>query len=244
VLINVDINFAVKPANFVVVTEQAEQLLGLAGDCKANGSRIYYRPSEPGGALFDTTFSCQNPSRSIVENFSPVVLCRDSFHMARVASGNVFFERNTLNEQLRPRIQELKDYVAELEAQGVDSAVTSFLQSLLVAFTNPNMGTISAADLKAYFLDTSRKADDGALKIFAQKQIGTFNTPGIPPDLYGRMLRGFLSLAFYASETGALQEYKPPYEFCQPYTIAINGVPTGVNYDFELPDVECAGPRP
>jgi hypothetical protein len=240
VLINVDINFAVKRANFVVVTEQAQELLELDGDCKVNGSRIYYHPSEPGGVLFDTTFSCQNPSRSIVENFSPVVLCQDSFHLDRVASANIFYERNTLNDQLRPRIDELKDYVAELEANGVDPAVTSFLQGLLVGFTNPNMGASSAAELKQYFLDTSRKADDGALAIFAQKKIGTFSADGIPPDLYARMLRGFLSLAFYARETGALEEYKPPYAFCQPYTIEIDGVPTGVEYDFELPDVECA----
>ena len=243
VLINVDINFAVKPLNFVVVTEQAKQLLGLDGTCKVTGSRIYYHPDvegEPGGVLFDTTFSCQNPSRSIVENFSPLVLCRDSFHLARVDnSEDVFYERNTLNEQLRPRIQELKDYVAELEAQEVDPAVTSFLQGLLVAFTNPNMGAISAAGLIDYFLDTSRKADDGALAIFAEKKKGTFSPPNIPPDLYARMLRGFLSLAFYASETGAFVEYKPPSEFCEPYTIEINGVWTSVDYDFELPDVDC-----
>jgi hypothetical protein len=244
VLINVDLNFAVKPVNFVVVTEQAQELLELDGDCKVNGSRIYYHPSEPGGVLFDTTFSCQNPSRSIVERFSPVVLCRDSFHLDRVASKDVFYERNTLNSELKPRIDELKDYVAELVEQGVDQAVTSFLQGLLVGFTNPNMGNISEQGLIDYFLDVSRKADDGALKIFAQKQIGTFSADGIPPDLYARMLRGFLSLAFYASETGAFVEYKPPHEFCQPYTITIDDVSTGVNYDFELPDVECAAPRP
>lgn len=245
VLINVGINFAVKPVNFVVVTEQAQELLGLDGDCKVNGSRIYHHPDlGTGGVLYDTTFSCQNPSRSIVEQFSPVVLCRDAFHLDRVASGDVFYERNTLNEQLRPRIEELKAYVAELEAGGVDPAVTGFLKGLLVAFTNPDMRSISAEDLRAYFLDTSRKADDGALAIFAQKKIGTFSAPDLPTDLYARMLRGFLSLAFYASETAALTEYKPPYEFCQPYTIEIDGVPTGVDYDFELPDVECAAPRP
>ena len=253
ILVNVDINFPVKPVNFVVVTELAQELLGLDDDCKGSASRIYYHPSVEDPAVgetftfFDTTFSCQNPSRSIVETFSPVVLCSDSLHLERLGSSLLDQSlRNTFNDQLRPRIQALKDYVAELQAAGVDPAITSFLQSLLVAFTNPDMRSITEEGLRAYYLDTARKADDGALKIFAQKQLGTFTDPAVPSDLYARMLRGFLSLAFYASETGALVEYRPPYELCQPYSYPalVNGQVTSVTADFELPDVNCAARRP
>ena len=252
ILVNVDINFPVKPVNFVVVTELAQELLGLKDDCKASASRIYYHPSVETPVegetftFFDTTFSCQNPSRSIVETFSPVILCSDTLHLQRLGSSVLDQSlRNTFNDQLRPRIEALKSYVAELQAAGVDPAITSFLQGLLVAFTNPDMRSISEDDLKAYYLDTARKADDGALRIFAEKKDGTFSDPDLPPDLYARMLRGFLSLAFYASETGALEEYLPPYEFCEPYSYPalVNGALDDVEADFELPDVTCAPER-
>jgi hypothetical protein len=234
------VGFSITPANFILVTELAQDLLGLDGDCSETGARIYYHPSKgfdgeylDGGTLFDTTFSCQNPSRSIVENFSPLVLCANVLHLARNEEGDVFLDRLLLNEELRLRIKALKDTVAALDSLGF-TQLAGELQQLLVGFTNPDNRNISEADLKAYFLETSAKADAGALGVFDLKKSGAFFDPNLPTDIYAQLLRGFLSLAFYAKETGALEAYAPPWQFCQPYTIG------DVQYDFELADVSCA----
>lgn len=249
VLVDIDLlgGFAVTSGNFAQVTERVKDTLGVEGECTETGARVYYHPSkdldgnpleDPDGlgfTLFDVTVSCQNPSRGISELRSPVVFCTDRNYVARKADPYGEVGRNEfVNPHIRIFIDDLKAAVAEL---GSDfPALSSELQSLLVGFTNPDMGS---GKVPAYYFDTSFKADEGALAVLELKRQGAFTDAGLPRDLYARLLRGFLGLAFYSKETGALEKYYPPAEFCRVVT-GFNEYPEGSGVYFsELQDVLC-----
>lgn len=250
VLLDIELrNFAVTQGNFVLLTELTKEFLGLEGDCKDTAARIYHHPSKDrdgnlllGGTLADTTFACQNPSRSIVENASPFVLCADPLHIDRTSVPNpdegLFLDRLLVNEEIRIRLAALKATLDDLAAEGFTD-VAGELKQLLVAFTNPDNRNATPAELRVSFLDTSAKADIGALAVFEMKKADAFSDPDLPADLYARLLSGFLGLAFYSSETGALQEYQPPWQFCE----GIYTLPNLQGLFPELPDVECR-PKP
>jgi hypothetical protein len=246
VLVDIDLlnDFLVTSGNFAQITERVKDTLGVDRECTETGARVYYHPSKDldgndladadGFTLFDVTVSCQNPSRGISELRSPVVFCVDPNYVARKADPNGEVGRNQfVNPNIRIFIDDLKAAVKELET--VDPALSSTLNSLLVGFTNPDMG---AGKVPAYYFETSAKADFGALAVLELKRDGVF-TDDLPRDLYARLLRGFLGLAFYAKETGALVKYYPPAEFCrvlEPY----NEYPAGSGIYFpELQDVVC-----
>ena len=249
-------NFLVPSLEHIQITERTAETLNQ-GPCDETGARIYYHPSkdflgiplpsedEYGVPivrdLFDTTFSCQNPSRSIVETFSPVMLCKDPVHLDRSASGNLQLYRvEFVNPQIRLAINAIKDAVDEIE----DEALSAALQSLVVSLTNPNNANPNDPLVaRQYFLETSRKADIGALTVFDVKKAYIFDGTDnlLPGDLYARLLRSFLWLAFYSKETGALEPYAPPAEFCEPI-YPDPGTPEELFP--ELPDVVCAPPVP
>ncbi|MFU8896111.1 MAG: hypothetical protein ACNA8J_06965 [Gammaproteobacteria bacterium] len=235
-------DFSVTPGNFIQITELTEDLLGLDGNCIDLGTRIYYHPSKDsegnplpgGGTLFDTTVSCQNPSRSIVELFSPVVLCQDPFYVNRYGDGvntQVFLHRDIVNEQVRIFLRDLKDTLEDFSVLG-ETDLAKDLKQLLVSFTNPDNRNITDADLRAYFKETADKADSGAIQVLAAKRADAFGE-GQRADIYARLLRGFLGLAFYAKETGALEKYYPPAPFCEPVNTF------GDLRYAELPGVKC-----
>ena len=263
VLVDIDLldDFFVTSGNFAQVTERVKDTLGVEGECTETGARVYYHPSKDldgndlvdadGFTLFDVTVSCQNPSRGISELRSPVVFCVDPNYVARKddpeAGRNEF-----VNPNIRIFIEDLKAAVAEL---GNDfPALSSELNSLLVGFTNPDMG---AGKVPGYYVDTWKKADEGALRVLDLKRSDAFAGAGLPSDLYARLLRGFLGLAFYAKETGlagydpgsvalagyelgdAGVKYYPPAEFCRVVN-GFNEYPEGFGVYFpELQDVEC-----
>ena len=248
-------NFLVPALEHIQITERTAETLNQ-GSCDETGARIYYHPSknflgvplpseEDGIAivrdLFDTTFSCQNPSRSIVETFSPVMLCRDPVHLERSASGDLQLYRvEYVNPQIRLAINAIKDAVEEIE----DGVLSAALQSLVVSLTNPNNANPNDPEVaREYFLETSQKADIGALIVFGVKKASIFDGADNPlaGDLYARLLRSFLWLAFYSKETGALEPYAPPAEFCESI-YPDPGNPGGLFP--ELPDVVCAPPLP
>ena len=243
VLLDIELSpdFLVTPGNFIQITELTEELLGLDDSCIDLGTRIYYHPSKdsegtplPGGTLFDTTVSCQNPSRSIVELFSPVVLCQDPFYVDRYENGlktNVFLHRDVVNEQIRIFLRDLKTTLDDFSALG-ETDLAKDLKQLLVSFTNPDNRNITDPELRAYFMDTAEKADSGAIEVLAAKRADAFGA-GQQADIYARLLRGFLGLAFYAKETGALEKYYPPAPFCEP----VNSF--GEVLYPELPGVKC-----
>ena len=263
VLVDIDLldDFFVTSGNFAQVTERVKDTLGVEGECTETGARVYYHPSKDldgndlvdadGFTLFDVTVSCQNPSRGISELRSPVVFCVDPNYVARKddpeAGRNEF-----VNPNIRIFIEDLKAAVAEL---GNDfPALSSELNSLLVGFTNPDMG---AGKVPGYYVDTWKKADEGALRVLDLKRSDAFAGAGLPSDLYARLLRGFLGLAFYAKETGlagydpgsvalagyelgdAGVKYYPPAEFCRVVN-GFNEYPEGsMIYFSELQDVQC-----
>jgi hypothetical protein len=264
VLVDIELlgDFFVTSGNFAQVTERVRETLGVTGECTETGARVYYHPSKDlngdplptedendnpiSYTLFDVTVSCQNPSRGISELRSPVVFCVDPNYVARQTNPEA--GRNQfVNPNIRIFINDLKDAVTEL--QTVDPVLSSTLNDLLVGFTNPDMG---AGKVPGYYVDTWEKADAGAVAVLELKRSGAFTDDNLPSDLYARLLRGFLGLAFYAKETGlagygstpALEEfeerlgdfgvkYYPPKEFCEPFNEY-----DGTLYP-ELQDVKC-----
>ena len=256
VLVDIELlgDFFVTSGNFAQLTGRVKDTLGEDGECTETGARVYYHPSKDnlggdllGGTLFDVTVSCQNPPRGISELRSPVVFCVDPNYVARQtdpeAGRNQF-----VNPNIRVFLDDLKAALTEL--QTVDPVLSSTLNDLLVGFTNPDMG---AGKVPGYYVDTWKKADEGALAVLGLKRADAFAGADLP-DLYARLLRGFLGLAFYAKETGlagyssplagfelgdAGVKYYPPAEFCRrvaPY----NEYPSGSeDYFPELQDVVC-----
>ncbi len=250
VLLDMGLNFEITPSNFIQVRELAIRSLGLdetleENRCDQTGARIYYHPQdEGGGMLFDTTFSCQNPSRSIVENFSPVVFCVDPLYLERkfppVPEKRAIAVHKTLavNHEIKDRIDAIKQLVSELPNSPEFVALSARL------YKNLNRANTNASGARPKYLSALAKIDHAALDVFtAKRDFDLFNPlvqPGVDRLAYGRLLSRLLALAFYISETGALEEYRPPAPFCEPiYDIDNDGVA-----DFpELPDVFCAVPK-
>ena len=236
VLLDMGINFNITPGNFIQITELASRSLGLEDQtCDQLGSRIYYHPQNPGGGvLFDTTFSCQNPSRSIVELFSPVVFCAEYLYLARVEKkatdgqvAGIQNQRQLVNDEIRDRIAVLKDIIRELDADARFSGLAATLQTAVTSISNPQS---SVPQMR--YVEASRAADDGALAVFRHKELFREEPVILASDTYARLLSRFLSLAFYNWTTGALmdEQYGPPKAFCDA---------SGTGFP-ELPDVLCS----
>jgi hypothetical protein len=249
VLLNMGLNFEITPSNFIQVRELAIQSLGLdetleENQCDQTGARIYYHPQDDnGGTLFDTTFSCQNPSRSIVENFSPIVFCADPLYLARKfpppreKNSAAVHKRLAVNREIRDRIDAIKQLIAQLPNTPELVALAVRLEKDL------NTANSNASGGQPKYLDALGNVNDAALDVFAGKRdldlFNPLNQPGVDPLAYGRLLSRLLALAFYISETGALAEYRPPAPFCE-LIYDVNG--DGQAEFPELPDVFCAAP--
>jgi hypothetical protein len=252
ILIDVGLrNFFIDPLEFILVTEGLD-LQGEEANCKTLHSRGYYHPATDGAGnplptgdpytLFPTTFACQSPSRIIVQNFSPLLFCIDVNHRDRLPSNLELGRNEIFNPNVRRAIDEIKSTLGTLP----DSNLASQLKSLVVSFTNPNMGT----DQKAYSLAASTQADAGSLIVFRAKKdfLACQETSGctqqnpMPGNSYAVLLRNFLWLAFYTWTTGALESdfWKPHAEFCEPiYEDPFNPD----TFYPELPDVQCHPPQ-
>ena len=250
VLLDMGLNFDITPGNFIQVRELAIRSLGLdenldENKCDQTGARIYYHPQDDsGGTLFDTTFSCQNPSRSIVENFSPVVFCVDPLYLerkfppAREKRNEAVHKTLQVNREIKDRIETIKQVISELPNSPEFVALSAALEKRL------NTANTNASGAQPKYLSALSNVDDAALAVFsAKRDLDLFNPqgqPGVDRLTYGRLLSRLLALSFYISETGALEEYRPPAPFCEPiYDIDGDGFA-----DFpELPDVFCAAPE-
>lgn len=248
VLLNMGLNFDVTAGNFIQVRELAIRSLGLDEElpqnkCDQTGARIYYHPQDDnGGTLFDTTFSCQNPSRSIVETFSPVVFCVDPLYLARKFAPPrekkwlEVYKRIAVNHEIHDRVHDLKWIIRDLPNTPELVALAKRLEKRL------NIANVNASGIRPRYLRALRNVNDAALDVFSAKtEQGLFdplNQPGVDDITYGRLLSRILALAFYISETGALEEYRPPAPFCELiYDVDGDGIA-----DFpEIPDVECEG---
>lgn len=248
VLLNMGLNFDITAGNFIQVRELAIQSLGLDEElpqnkCDQTGARIYYHPQDDsGGTLFDTTFSCQNPSRSIVETFSPVVFCVDPLYLARKFASpgekksQEVSKQIAVNHEVGNRVAELKSILRDLPNTPELVALAKRLEKQL------NIANVNASGIRPRYLRALRNVNNAALDVFTAKtEQGLFdplNQPGVDNITYGRLLSRILALAFYISETGALEEYRPPAAFCE-LTYDVDG--DGIADFPEIPDVECEG---
>lgn len=240
VVLDMGLNFSIPPANFIKVTEQAASLLDLdRPECTDTSARIYFRPGDSPGPLSDRTFYCGNPSRSILESFSPVVLCFDPLHRARkdkLAVGlqpAIELDRDLVNDEIRRRIDVLKDIVEELKA--IDDPeffdLGQEINSRITGRTNPQ-----SSQPQERYLEGACELDHAALAVFKAKTELFADKAAVAGDdtLYARAVSETLGLAFYFSEVGALTQYHPPEPFCE-----VGPGDPGP----ELPDVTC-GPLP
>jgi hypothetical protein len=259
-------NFEVTPLNFIQVTERTKDLLNKGASCGDTYSRVYYHPSKDQDydllpaktkdeppltiyyTLFDTTFSCANPSRSIVIRFSPVVMCRDPFAEDRWMQGaNVDYSLHR-NDVLNPQIRLALDAIKDANDEVTDPELQKKIQELVVSISNPSNSGGSAngsEQARIYFESVAERANEGALLVFRAKKDYLFPGEGppkylnnpMPGDAYSILVSRFLWLGFYATETGLLTKYYPPAAFCE----TIYDDPNDPDKLFpELPDVECA----
>lgn len=251
VVLDMGLNFQVGAANFIKVTEQIATLLPGVGDCTEESTRIFHRAGDDPGELSDKTFYCSNPSRSIIETFSPVALCFDELDRERrLVYGEppeetnlqaaIETRRDEVNNEIRRRIDSLKGIVDELRTIGGVgddpgfAALGNQLNNYITGRTNPN-----SSWPQIRYQEASCNLDKAALAIYAAKEPLFRDRSDLTPDttLYARALSETLGSAFYISETGALVQYRPPWPLCDP------GDPLDPRP--ELPDVTCrAWPDP
>jgi hypothetical protein len=246
VYLEIEKNFKISAGHIQQITELAKDLLGLEGECDETGARVYYTETDPqGGVLRDSTFSCQNPSRGVT--LSSVAVCADELHLGRknrLSSGletAVGHRRQEVNEEITRRLDELKAIVdEELKVLPLFVALGDEVKSYLVGQTNPN-----SSWPQINYKNASQRVDLAAVAVFDEKELFESCSeayPACPLDnTYNRLLGKLLALAFYIMETGALEDYMPPWQFCDTgyFSYDVGGV------EFpELPDVVCANPPP
>lgn len=246
VYLEIEKNFSISPGHFTQITELGRDLLGLEEDCNESGARVYYRQTNPlGGVLYDSTFSCQNPSKGVT--LSSVAVCSDETHTSRKSlltsdpaslETAIGFRRQEVNAEITRRLDELKAIVDdELRVLPLFVALGDEVKNYLVGATNPN-----SSWPQIRYEEASARVDQAALAVFREKALFescSEQDPSCPADsTYARLLGGLLALAFYIMETGALEEYLLPWQFCEEI-YAVQGVD---DLFPELPDVECRLP--
>lgn len=228
VLLDMGLNFPITPGNFILVTELASQFLGLPPEatCDKTAASIFYHPEgdPPGGILYDTTASCVNPSRSIVENFSLVAFCSDWQRLDRLSGPVPPTSGSTgiVNEEIKRRLAQIRTVLDTLPESEPLRTLRQTLRNY-VAGMNPN-----ASWTNANYANASALADVAALAVFYAKSDFKAAAPVPPDDTYAKLLGLFLALAYYTMEAGALETHAGPLApLCE------GALP-------ELPDVQCA----
>jgi hypothetical protein len=245
VLLDMGLNFEVGAANFIKVTEQVKTSCRGSATAPRKARESSTATGDDPGELSDKTFYCSNPSRSIMETFSPVALCFDPLDRERrLVYGDppdeanlqaaIETRRDEVNDEIRRRIDSLKGIVEELRLIGEAdddpgfAALGNDLNTYITGRTNPN-----SSWPQIRYREASCSADKGALAVFYAKEPLFRDRSDLTPDktLYARALSETLGLAFYISETGALVEHRPPMPLCDPGDLE--------NPRPELPDVTC-----
>ena len=226
VLVVADINkdFRVDPGQYVLYTERAEQLLPQLAACNFIGTRIYHRPTtsdypyQPeGNALHDITMDCQNPSKSLGRESSPLVFCADAYFDPARFGAPKGKDAKLIQEESLARLGYLRAAINSL----TDNAITG-LKSALLAYVSNAEGYIG----KKKFAEASAEMDLGAIYVYQSRDSRfanvTKSTPPAPvnPDetAYGDLLGRFLNAAFFMYETATGGDY------CVPSAIPIQGL--------------------
>ena len=219
VVLGINTDVRLDAGEFAQTTERANQIIAELGECTETGARLYYHPdafdaaSEPErGRLYDTTYDCENPSRSISREYSPIVLCADNFFLQVRASSSKPKITGKLAKSVQAEVNLRTDnlqVVVNLPGSAVtpvDSAYSS-LQAELSAYLAAAKNYVK----RNQYLEASLEYDKGAISV-AKSKAAILS----PATLYGDLLGRFLSLAFFTKESlsGGESVYSVPVDVC------------------------------
>jgi hypothetical protein len=213
--INTDVRLGA--GEFAQTTERANQIIAELGECTVTGARLYYHPdafnpaSEPEkGRLYDTTYHCENPSRSISREYSPIVLCADDFFLQVRSSTSKPKITGKLAKSVQAEVNLRTDnlqVVVNLLGQGVPAVAPGYtsLQAELSAY----LAAAKEHVRRNRYLEASLEYDKGAISVANSKASITS-----PTTLYGDLLGRFLSLAFFTKDSLSEVTYSVPGAVC------------------------------
>jgi len=207
VVLNINNDVDVLSGEYVQTRELVNQIIPQLGDCTETGARLFYHPdpdalgnfgpSEPEqGTLYDTTYSCENPSRSISREYSPIVICADAFFGATTRKGKGAPSKKVVQAEATQRA----DYLQQVIFEGLPDGE---LRTILSDHVDAAKAFIKRGD----YLSASASFDAGAFSVAWAKDTFTGDDT-LRASLYGDLLGRFLALAFFTSESlsgGAVQ---------------------------------------
>ena len=201
VVLNINNDVDVLSGEYVQTRELVNQIIPQLGECTETGARLFYHPdpdasgdfgpSEPEqGMLYDTTYSCKNPSRSISREYSPIVICADAFFGATTIKGKGAPNKKTIQAEVNQRA----DYLQQVIFEGLSEDV---LRTILSDHVDAAKAFVKRGD----YLSASASFDAGALSVAMAKDTFTATGSTLRASLYGDLLGRFLALAFFTSES-------------------------------------------
>ena len=212
IVVDVSKNFTLPPGDFRQVKELADLAVPQLDGCKETGARIYYHPSPepPGtvdtpeqGELYDTTFYCANPSRSLDPGKSLVVICTDPLYLQAKNASRISGQLvKALQAEIGLRAERLTTVVNRLPGtEPLLSLREALLEYIALALQEVKKGKF--ANASAFF-------DAGALAVYDAKAAIVDPDSGLPASYYAEVFGRFLPLAFFSMETAAQLPYCPP----------------------------------
>ena len=204
ILIDVQKFFDLEPEAWVEFQEVSGGLIQEAGNCRATSNRLYYHPG-PGinvrpdlDRYHDISIICENPSRGLGRDNSPVVFGASTFG-ERLRAGEDINDagyRADVKAEVTKRLNDL--LVIALRSRGfpADDALKSALLTLI--------NQARAAIANDQFPEGSDFCDAGAQLLAANR--GALTRPTEIGDLLGRLL----NCAFFIEEEILGNVYEPP----------------------------------
>jgi hypothetical protein len=217
IVLNINTDVTLDPGDFVQTRERLSQIIPQLNDpCEVTGARLYYHPdafgaSEPEqGRLYDITYDCSNPSRSIGRGYSPIVICTDPLYREIRASAKPIGDElaKKIEAAINLRIDNMLRVIGQLPSSLTDlrRELSSYLR---VAKNLAKSGNYIAA---------AAELDKGAVAVARAKDVGRFDDPLIAPaTTYGDLLSRFLALGFftYESISGGDLKFQVPFGVCE-----------------------------
>lgn len=219
--------WAMTAGNLAKVQETVENILPQAAGCSVNGTRHFYHETRDNsdpfqvhqGDVYDTTWSCINPSGGGKITRSVSVICSDQlFEPISPLSGNR--RARAIKDEANKRIAFLRDYFGELEAVLATDGDPEDLASVLTSLRS----YLDAAEgelKRKKFAEASAVLDQGSIATHAAR--ATFvdaswdpvlnPSSGIPASAYAFTLIHFMNMAFFTYEDGVGRSptpYLPP----------------------------------
>ena len=215
VLIVLDINTDVRldPGEFVQTREQLTQAIPqLNQSCEESGARLFYHPEEfhpnrepEQGRLYDITYNCTNPSRSIGREYSPIVVCANPLYLEIRASTKPIRGKlaKTVEAEVNQRTDNLQKVINTLPSGFSD------LRAELTGYLTEAKKLVKRGN----YVAASEEYDKGAISVAGAK--GQLET-GVPATTYGDLLSRLLALGFFTYEAlaGGDLKYGVPSAVC------------------------------